>query len=291
LKAWLAATAIVATVVIGALLIFQFATPMPSETDTKFFRAQAASLQSQERSFRAQGLKPLSIIFLGTSRFKNVAMKPDQIAAAAKAAGIRRPVASTFLAINWGGFERLSPGARMLKKFHPDVVVMMPELFFEDFNRVTRVQLGFRYLQSKLWGQEYYLFGDYEFREPVCWGFKVSPEQRLSISDRWISKGTEMPGPGMARETAKRLAAQGTLVLIADVPVSKTLLKYRPDLGGASFFKRAGFSPSTNLAGKWIGHPLPDESYCDWAHISPDRAHEWQNAFFGQVAEDLNRID
>jgi len=104
------------------------ATPMPGDADARFYREQLGKLDRQMASLRGQGKDPLSIVFLGTSRMKNAAYHAEIVASSAKKSGVTRPVASTFIGINWGGFERLTPAMKMIAERQPDVVVMMPEL-------------------------------------------------------------------------------------------------------------------------------------------------------------------
>jgi hypothetical protein len=290
LRVWIATAAVFALLFLAAAAFFQFRTPLPRKSDETFFRAQIASLQKQEAQYRAQGQDPLSVVFIGTSRIKNVAIDPRQVAASARAVGIPRPVASTFLAIYWGGFERLEPAVPIIEGARPDVVVMMPELFFEDFGRLARARLGFRYLESKLWKRPYDPFGNSEFHDSTCSGFGFPPETRLSLNDLWVRDGTDLTGPKLARAAARRFASDGILVLVADIPVSAPLSKLRPDFATGDFFKKADLQHHPNIKSAWIGPPLAQANYCDWAHIKPESAGLWQRAFFSRSSSELNRL-
>jgi hypothetical protein len=287
LRVWLVVLALVIAIVGLASAYAQFRTPFPAERDVAFFDAQMRSLAQQQRTYRGQGQKPISIIFIGTSRMKNVALDWRRVAASAKAAGVQRPVASTYLAVNWGGFERFSPAIDRIERAHPDIVVIMPEFFFEDLSAFTRELLGFTYLKSKMWQQPFKFFSKAEFYQPVCTD-EDSPAARLSLNGEWMTRGTNLPGPRLARSSVERLSKAGISVIIADVPVSASLAKVRPRFAREDFFVAAHLQPLPNVNSVWIGHPFAKDDYCDWAHIDPSRAEVWERAFFSRIAPRLN---
>ena len=288
LSVWLWVAGVVAAIVAATAVYFAFlARPVNIPSDAAFFNAQMDRLEREEQAYRSSGQRPLSIVFVGTSRIKNATFDPAQVARSAKASGIQRPVASTYLAINWGGFERLQPAVNRLLQDRPDVVVMMPELFVEDFNYRARARLGFRHLQGKVWSQDYKLFGDSEFYEPACSGFHTI-EDRIADHRSWISDSTRSRGPAMAREAVRQLTSAGTRVLIADVPTSAAMTAKRPAPTEQKFLRDAQLPPGAHTI--WLGQPLPNSAYCDWAHVDPKNAAIWQQAFFSRAAGDLNAI-
>lgn len=287
LRLWIAVLSAVAALLVAASLWAQLRTPFPADIDDAFFHAQMRSLAAQEQAYRKQGQNPVSVVFIGTSRMKNVTVDWRQVAASAAKSGVQRPVANTYIAINWGGFQRLAPAVDLIEKSHPDVVVVMPELFFEDFSPFTRELFGFRYFNSMLWHQHFTFFSKAEFYEPVCTG-ESSAAERLSLNGEWMAEGTDLPGPAAARDAVDRLARAGIAVIIADVPVSASLAKLRPRFAGDDFFARAHVRRSQNVDAAWIGNPLPQGNYCDWAHIAPAHADLWQRAFLSRVAPRLN---
>lgn len=290
LSIWLIATTVVVALAgLGIAFVLFVSTPMP-ESDQSFFQRQLTRLDDQERLLASRGEHPLSIVFIGTSRLKNVVSSSDEVARAATKAGIRRPVASTHLAIYWGGFERFRPALESLANHRPDVVVVMPEFFFEDFNRLGRVRLGFRYLLTKFWGQEFTLFGQREYEQLMCDGFEGTVENRLVRHNEWMMDSGNSRGPMLARETVRKLADQGTLVIIADVPVTRKMSELRPTVAGSQFPAKSGLTESQNIRTAWMPGSFTDSDYCDWAHLDPERAGKWQDAFFSKVATDLNRI-
>jgi hypothetical protein len=291
LSVWLLAFGIVAALVAAAASVFMFlATPVATPSDAEFYEAQIDRLDRQARSYRENGEDPISVVFIGTSRMKNVAFDSAQVTRAASLAGVERPIANIFMAINWGGFERFGPAVELLRERRPDVVVLMPELFVEDFNYVSRAQLGYRYLQTKLWGQDYKLFGIREFSEPVCHGFERTVEDRLADHREWIRDGSGLRGPAAARQAVRDLADRGVLVVVADVPVSRTMTALRPPASGRRFAAESNLPLSRQVRTAWIGQPLADGAYCDWAHIHPSRADVWRQRFFSTIAGDLNRL-
>lgn len=291
LDLWRRTLAIVAVLVLLSCAFFIYvATPLPRDGDREFYRTQLVNLDRQVRANGADGQRPLSIVFIGTSRLKNVAFNAREVAQSARAAGVNRPVASIVLPINWGGFERFEPTIDAIVDRRPDAVVIMPELFFEDFNNTSRAWLGFRFLQTKLWGQDFKLFGNREFHEPVCHGFARTIEDRLADHSEWIMDSRTSPGPELARETVRRLANVGALVIIGDVPVSRRMLSLRPGISEVQFTSESGLSKLPNLRTAWTPGPIADEEYCDWAHIKPTSANVWLRPFFASVAFDLNSL-
>lgn len=254
--------------------------PMPATVDTEQYARQFANLDRQVRAGQGKGEHPLTIVFLGTSRMRNVALDSAAIAAAARAAGVTRPVASTVLGVNWGGFERFAPALPMIARHRPDVVAIMPELLDEDFTRNVRAQLGVGRLQSWMWGKPFSPFAIGETTTQVCLGFIRSPKQRDAQNRSFMEIGTNSPGPRLARDFIRRMTAQGTQVLVIDVPVSRELAAIRPE-------KR----PVPATAAVAIIHiPVDRSAYCDFAHIDPRKADAWRQPFFREIAPRLNAL-
>ena len=65
-----------------------FGIPLPTDTDRKHFRAEVERFQSDLKSAD----DPVSIVFIGTSRIKNIALDRDLVVKAARDAGLTRPV-------------------------------------------------------------------------------------------------------------------------------------------------------------------------------------------------------
>ena len=289
LSLWASAAGLVVLLVAGLFAAPLFApTPFPTEGDSQFYSEQLTKLDRQVRDLKAKGENPLSIVFVGTSRMKNAAFESDMVAKSARKAGVVRPVASTFIGINWGGFERLKPAIDMLGERRPDAVIMMPELLYEDLGYTARVRIFFRYLQSKLWGQRYSLFGDREYYIEACSGFANPVETRMSQHREWIATDEKGAGPRLARNMVRTLADQGMLVVIADVPTTGAMVKARAEAPPSEMAARSGFSALTNVRIERISS-LPDAVYCDWAHMNPQRAGLWQGTLLGRIAADLNR--
>lgn len=289
-RLWLAVLGMIAPVLAALAVAPLFmATPLPLDADNGFYGVQLGKLDKQARALSARGAKPLTIVFIGTSRMKNVAFRADEVASSARQAGVTRPVASTFIGINWSGFERLGPAIQQLEHHQIDVIVIMPDLLFEDLNYSTRVRLFFRYIQSKLWGQQYNLFGDREYYLTTCFGFDHPVAERIALSRQWITDGEQLPGPRMARNAVRDLNDRGKLVVIADVPVTRTMMEKRGALPDAHHVAQS-FNGLPNVRIAEMPDPFPQSDYCDWAHIDPAHASVWQRAFFGRMAVDLNRL-
>ena len=92
--------------------------PLPSVTDSNHFAARIQQFDDSVAALKRAGRAPLTVIFIGTSRIKNVAIDTAKVAQAAQAVNIKRPVVSTHLAINWGGYERLQEAVRQVA--HPN---------------------------------------------------------------------------------------------------------------------------------------------------------------------------
>jgi len=281
LDAWLRALLALLLLWIGAGLWFVFMrTPMQVEVDRVSFARQLADFDRHVRAAEADGGKPLRVLFLGTSRIRNVTLDSAAVAAAARDAGVKRPLASGVIGINWGGFERYEPVLRSIERRRPDVIVVMPELLHQDFPASFRLQLGLAWLQSRLWGKEFRAFPADETVARVCLGFDRSARERDADDRGHVKTDIDAPGPRLARAFLGRMAGQGTEILVADVPVTPELLAVRKPLPapGGDGFERVKFGAVDRTA------------YCDFAHIDPTKADAWRRPFFAAVAAKLNGL-
>ena len=264
-------------------------TPMPTALDTRDFREQFASLDAQVAKARAAGQQPLSIVFIGTSRMRNVALDPAEVAASARSAGIARPVASTAIGVNWGGFQRFAPAEPMIAKARPDFIVIMPELFEEDFSVLSRVRIGKAWAEQVFWGKDFVLFAEKESKLQVCMGFEQTPEERQAEAGQTIIAAPDGPGPQAARAFVQRMAAAGSQVIVADLPVTGPLQALRPSMPTeAGWLAKSGLAKVSGVSAAFLVKPFAREAYCDVAHMDPKRASIWQQAFFRKVADRLN---
>ena len=279
-------------ILLGSIAFFAFVTtPMPTELDEEFFRSQMNELDRQRGTIEAAGQKPISIVFIGTSRLKNVTFDPAEVSATAKAVGVNRPVANIVLAINWAGFERFGPALKMIEARRPDVVVVMPEFFVEDFSSAARARIGIRYLQAKFWNRNFTVFSRTEFHGHSCDGFSQTVEHRLDSHRRWAMSGSQLRGPTLARNAIRRLSNLGAKIYITDVPVSKPMMALRVGpLANPRFLSESGPAGVDNVRIIRMAQPYDQSAYCDWAHIDPSGARLWQRDFFRAIAGDLNRL-
>jgi len=263
-------------------------TPLPTALDQRDFAEQFASLDRQVELARRAGSDPLRIVFIGTSRIRNAALDPVEIAASARSAGIQRPVASTTIGVNWGGFERFAPAETMIAWRNPDVVVIMPELLEEDFTALTRLRIGKSWAEQAFWGKDFVLFAEKESQLQVCMGFDQSPEERQAENSRTVTAALDGPGPRAARAFVRRMAAAGTRVIIADLPVTAPLQALRPPLPAeAEYPARVGLGGVPGVSAAFIVKPLASDAYCDVAHLDPKKASVWQTAFFRHAGDRL----
>lgn len=281
LDVWTRAVFVVMTLWSAATALFVFLwSPMPATVDTQLYATQFADLDRQVSAAEGKGERPLTIVFLGTSRMRNVALDSAAVAAAARAAGVTRPVASTVLGVNWGGFERFGPALPMIERHRPDVVAIMPELLDEDYTWKVRAQLGFGRLQSAMWGKPFSPFAVGETTMQVCLGFTQPPQERDAQNRSFMEIDPNSPGPRQARDFIRRMTAQGSQVLVADVPVSRELAAIRPAERPV---------PSTAAVAE-IHTPVERAAYCDFAHIDPRKADDWRQPFFREIAGRLNGL-
>lgn len=263
-------------------------TPMPEAVDARLYGLQLADLDRQANAIRNAGGKPLTIVFLGTSRMRNVALDSTGLAVEAKSAGVARPVASTVLGVNWGGFERFSPALEAIAARKPDVVIIMPELLVEDFIPMTRARMGKAWLENLLWGKEFAPFATEETTRLVCIGFDQSPQERAAEALSFAAPDPQGRGPTLAREFLGRMAAAGSTIIVAQVPVSEHLAAVRPDQPkGRDLLAAVGAGDATLALD---GTRFAQSAYCDYAHFDPAHDHLWQGAFFAQTANLLNRL-
>jgi len=78
--------------------------------------------------------------------------------------------------------------------------------------------------------------------------------------------------------------------VIADVPASRAMVAARDEKPATTMISRANLDDLSNVRTALMDRSLPDNVYCDWAHMDPARADVWQRAFFGSVASDLNSL-
>jgi hypothetical protein len=266
-------------------------TPMPVAVDTPLYAEQFAKLDRQASAARKAGGQPLSMVLIGTSRLRNAALDAEGMAQQAKAAGIERPLVSTVLGVNWGGFERFAPALAMIEQRKPDVIVIMPELLAEDFTPVARARVGKSWLESVLWGTEFSPFAVGETTRQVCIGFDQSPAEREAEATALIKPNLAGRGPGLARAFLRRMAARGTTVVVADVPVTQPLAALRPPLPqGQALLASLGIGDLPGAHAIVIGPRFAQSVYCDVAHFKPAQDHLWQAAFFARAAPLLGAL-
>lgn len=276
-----------AMVLTGAWFAF-VRTPMPEEVDARLYALQLADLDRQTATIRNAGGRPLTIVYLGTSRMRNVALDSAGLAAEAKAAGVARPVASTVLGVNWGGFERFGSALEAIAARKPDVVVIMPELLAEDFIPMTRARMGKAWLESLLWGKEFSPFATEETTRLVCIGFDQSPQERANEALAFAAPDSQGRGPRLARKFLERMAAAGSTIVVAQVPVSDRLASLRPaQPKGRALLAALGVG---DVALALDGTRFAQSAYCDYAHFDPAHDRLWQEAFFGQTSNLLNSL-
>jgi hypothetical protein len=222
-----------------------WSTPLPVPVDTALFRNRFAAFDQQVTALRKTGKEPIKLVFLGTSRIRNITLDTAVVTNSAHAAGVDRPVANVVLGVNWGGFERFKPALAMIAAEHPDVIVIMPELLTEDFSMLTRARLGSSWIEQSFWGQDFVPFADRETELVACIGFDQSPEDRDAESTMMIKPDLAGRGPQLAREFLRQMAAKGITVYVADVPVSEKLKAVRPDT-----LKENAILGATGLAGQ-----------------------------------------
>ena len=291
LRVWLRALALVMLLWIAASALFVYwRTPMPTTVDSGSFAERLSALDSQVSRIEAQGQRPVTMILLGSSRMRNVALDSTAMAAAARRAGVTLPLASTVIGVNWGGFERLAPIVPMIERRHPDVLVVMPDLLLEDFTPRIRLQMGVRWLQSLLWGKPYVPFAASDATLLVCSGFGGSAAQRDAENGGFVAPAPKGTGPRQARALVERMANEGTLVYLADVPVSPELAALRSPLP-----QNDSLLTTLGLQGTRVGtvsfpSGIGRAAHCDYAHIDPAKADAWREPFFRQIAPKLNGL-
>jgi hypothetical protein len=263
-------------------------TPLTSESDRAHFAGQIQELERKAAALKRSGEEPLTLMFIGNSRAKNVAFDSMRIVQAARRSGFERPVVSSVLAINLGGFERLHEAMAGLERARPDYVVIMPELLYEDLGSLFRARIGFRYLQRTIRGGEFSLFDrQEEFGEPACLGFDRPPEERVRRRRTWVHLDPANPGPREAAAALRRLAENGTRIYVADIPVHPRLAELRADeMDHHVLMARHGLNGHANIRLLVTGASIPADAYCDYAHMSPQRAGIWLRPLFAAIARD-----
>jgi hypothetical protein len=284
LGVWRAAVFIAVTAILLSVPYFIFVrTPFSITSDQKFFGAQLQSLEEQSSKVAMWKHKPLKILFVGTSRTKNVALDPEAARVSAMEAGVQRPVASAYWSINWGGFERLAPAMEQLLEAKPDYIVFQPELLIEDLNWKGRLKFALRYLNSVISNTEYRVFDpDNEFSEPICVSESIANRQTRHSS--WIGQDIYGKGPVLAAQWIRRFSDNRIQVLIAPIPVHSKLSGVRSEAPKIStILAHHGLAGLQRVTAIPTGKPLPNDLFCDFAHIAPSNASAWLDRVFSTV--------
>jgi hypothetical protein len=273
-----------------ALVAYICLADLPLKADTKLwhFERQIHSMTDSAERARSNGAYPVKLMFIGTSRLKNLAYDTAGVARIAREAGIERPVSSSYMTVDWGGFERMSEAITQLEAAQPDFVVTMPEMFYEDFTTVARIRMAIRYLQVTFWGRDFVLTDQPEkFAEPSCDGFGYDPHLREEIATSWIESGLDNPGPKSAAKAMVELSAKGTKIYIAAIPVHPALAKIRGErVNVQAILKDLGVSKSPNIRVLTDFIAVPPDAFCDYAHIDPKNAHYWLRPLFERLRQD-----
>src|SRR4030095_15646858 len=89
LDIWRRTLAILSALTIAAVAYSIFAkTPLPAERHRQFFQHQFAGLDRQKASIATNGQRPHEVVFIGTSRLKNVAFDAAAVRRAARRADV-----------------------------------------------------------------------------------------------------------------------------------------------------------------------------------------------------------
>ena len=290
LDIWVRTLLIVLLLVAGASAWVAFGhTPMPVRSDSVAFTEKLTNLRKRLRQIRGKGESPISMVLIGTSRLRNVALDSSAMADAAREAGIERPLATTVLGVNWGGFERLAPALPMIEQLRPDVLVVMPEFVTEDFTPAMRLRMGAAWLQRGIWGKGYNPFPADEISGTVC-NSAESPAERFARGRSYIRPDPDGRGPRLAHAFLRRMATAGTQVYIADVPVSPELAALRPPSPKNWPSPAALGLRELRIRGIPLTGRIDRNAYCDHAHLDPLRAAAWRGPFFDALVDELNAL-
>ncbi len=267
-----------------------FGIPLPTASDRQHFDKQIQLFAESVDASRQNGNDPLITVFIGTSRIKNVALDPARVSQVAQTVGIERPVISSLLAVNWGGFQRLSEAVDEVARMRPDYVVVMPEVLHEDFALPGRAMIAFRYVQHKLRRRDHTLFdSEDEFEKAACSGFDDAADDRVDLDATWIRSNPKDPGPQAAANALKELAANGAQIHIVDIPAHPELTKAKArKFDTRTLLTLHGLDRIQNIHVPSAGIAVPVSAYCDYAHIDPEKADVWLAPLFKRIADDLN---
>lgn len=259
---------------------------LPTQFEKSFFTQQFEEFNQKLSAVRSTGEDPVTVVFIGTSRMKNVSFSPETIARVAQAASIKRPVVSTRLTIALGGYERLRDAVLRLAATRPDHVVIMPELLYQDFTITGRGMIAFRYLQERLRGRDFVMFDTQrEFMQAACYGFEASAKAQLDNVDTWMNANPADPGPMAAAAAIRQMAESGSNVYIANIPPHPDLAKLkapRPDT--QKLLAAHGLEGMANIHPMQGSTAVEPGAYCDYNHINPEKAAVWLSPLFQKMA-------
>lgn len=266
-------------------------TPLPETQDRALVQHELALLDRRAEAISRAGGRPLKVLFLGTSRMRSVTLDVEGLVAEARAAGIKRPLAVTTIGLDFGAFQRLGSSLAAIKQRDWDMVVIMPELLSQDYTKRVRAEMGAKWVATQLWGRDYAFFASDDQGFPDCTHFGNTIEEYNGINDAIIARNLDGEGPRLARRFVLDMAARGTHVVIADIPVTATFEAHRPaEPRGSAKLAEFGLTGQPLITLSEMSNTLPEQKYCDYTHINPANDTLWQRPFLANVAGILNSL-
>lgn len=282
LSLWRRAAAILSLLVLALIGIGLAVGAPPSQAFYAFNMQRLRAFQAEHDPRDAHTLR---VVMLGNSRLKNGTIEAAQIERWAAQYGYTR-IESFRLVANWAVFRDFAPLLDQVRALRPDVYVMQMDLLVDDMAPAFEAQLAFNYLRWLTAGQ-----GSWSWYEPrdeqlglVCTS-EGEPEVRADRAALKLISDPDSESPRMARAFIREVAADGTEVLLVTVPKSAAFERISPSVNDkmlASAREIAAKRPSVTVAP--FADSLPDDHFCDVAHLNRQGATAFSRWLVGQIA-------
>jgi hypothetical protein len=242
-----------------------------------------------EFAARPQG-DELRVVMLGNSRLKYATLNEARLAGLAADLGYGR---MRFLRLvnNWAVFEDFAPLGDTIVAARPHVIVMQLDLLAQERAERARALLLREYLEWLVFGRGPWNPGDMD-QPDLQYGTPCakdhSPEslqERKRRVQRWLLLQPDGPSSRLARAFVARAAAQGTAVMLLDVPRTSTM---ETAARAASGEMRAAAERLTLLHPevRLVAPAGPaDQLYCDLVHMAAPARGAFSAGLLGALAQ------
>jgi hypothetical protein len=282
LSLWRRAAAILSVLLLALIGIGVAVGAPPSQA---FYAFNLQRLQEFQAAHDPRDARTLRVVMLGNSRLKNGTIDGAQIERWAKQYGDTR-IEYFRLVANWAVFRDFAPLLDEVRALRPDVYVVQMDLLVEDTALAYEAELAFNYMRWLTAGE-----GPWSWYEPkgeqlglVCTN-EAEPEARAARAAQKLTSDPDSESPRMARAFIREVALDGTEVLLVTVPKSVAFERVSPSVNDQMLAAARGIAaelPTVTVAP--FAGSLPDDHFCDVAHLNRQGAAAFSRWLVGQIA-------